>query len=123
MIGQSWNIGAIQSAAVPVGNTQEVSSAEFIPPVWDDVSQTIEADFGGQWDTAINEVSFDNSWTTVVRKARSNRDLRPIRSMCCDYLHSIERAGKPIKCINEVSNDHGNWEKITVTIDQGQLIP
>ena len=47
--------------------------------------------------------------------------MRPIRSMCCDHLNSIERAGRPIKCINEVSNDHGNWEKITVTIDSGAV--
>ena len=36
-------------------------------------------------------------------------------------MHSIERAGNPVKCINEVSNNHGNWEKITVTIDSGAV--
>ena len=65
-----------------------------------------------------------NEWTTVVRKARSNKDMRPIRSIYCsgdNHLHSIERAGNPVKCINEVTNGNGNWAKITVTIDSGAV--
>jgi len=61
---------------------------------------------------------------TVVRRARSNRDMRPIKPFYCssnNCLHSIERAGNPIKCINEVTSGNGNWEKITVTIDSGAV--
>ena len=36
-------------------------------------------------------------------------------------MYSIERAGNPSNCINEVSCDSGNWEKITVTIDSGAI--
>jgi hypothetical protein len=32
-------------------------------------------------------------------------------------LCSIEKAGNPTKCINEVTSDNGDCEKITVTID------
>jgi hypothetical protein len=47
-----------------------------------------------------------------------------IRPLCCprgNHLDSIERAGNPVKCINEVTSDNGNWEKITVTIDSGAV--
>jgi hypothetical protein len=103
------------SAIIP----QDVNHAEIPPPTWDNGNQTIEADFGGQWDAAINEVSRDNEWTMVTRKARSVRDMRPIKPMCClrnNYLHSIERAGNTVKCINEVACGNGNWEKNTVTV-------
>ena len=36
-------------------------------------------------------------------------------------MRSIERAGNPIKCINEVTSDNGSWENITVTIDSGAV--
>ena len=91
---------------------------------WDNSNQAVEADFGGQWDTSINELSIESDWTTVVRKARSNRDMRPVKPICCsrdNHLHSIERAGNPVKCINEITSDKGNWEKITVTIDSGAV--
>ena len=29
--------------------------------------------------------------------------------------------GNPMKCINKVAGDNGNWEKITVTIDSGAV--
>jgi hypothetical protein len=121
---QSWNIGAVQQTSPPAVNVQEVNHADFMPPNWDNSNQTIEADFGGQWDTSINELSIGGEWTTVVRKARGNRDMRPIKPMCCvrsNHLHSIERAGNPVKCINEITSDKGNWEKITVTIDSGAV--
>ena len=108
-----WNIGAVQSNPVTV-NHAEVNQAEFTPPAWDNSNQAIEADFGGSWDATINEVSIDDQWTTVIRKARGNRDMRPIRlgRSCCsggNHVQSIERAGNQTKCINEVTSDNGNW--------------
>ena len=58
--GQSWNIGAVQQTISPMGNAQDVNQAEFVPPAWDNANQAIEADFGGQWDAAMNEVSLGN---------------------------------------------------------------
>jgi hypothetical protein len=68
----------------------------------------------------------DNQWTVVTRRARSNRDMRPIRfaGSCCsgdNHIHSIERAGNQTKCINEITSDNGNWEKIIVRIDSGAV--
>jgi hypothetical protein len=118
-----WNIGMVQQSTPPVVNV-EVNQAEHVPPTWDANNQAIEADFGGQWDTSINEMSIGGEWTTVVRKARGNRDMRPIKPVCCargNHLHSIERAGNTVNCINEIANDKGKWEKITVTIDSGAV--
>jgi hypothetical protein len=50
--------------------------------------------------------------------------MRPMRTIRCphgNHLHSIERAGNPVKCINEVTSGNGNWEKITVTIVSGAV--
>ena len=109
--GQSWNIGSVQQAMSPTVNSQDVNHTEFTPPVWDNNNQAIEANFGGQWDATINEVSIDHGWTVLAGKARGNKDMRPIKSICCsrgNHLHSIERAGNPMKCINEITND--KWQ-------------
>jgi len=122
--GQSWNIRSVQQPVQQMGNTQDVNLAEFTPPAWDTGNQTIEADFGGQWGSTINEISADSEWAIVARRARGNRDMRPMRTINCshgNHLHSIERAGNPMKCINEVTSGNGNWEKITVTIDSGAV--
>jgi len=122
--GGQWNIGSVQQSIPPAGNPPDVNHAEFTPPIWDNSNQAIEADFGGSWDAAINEVSIGNEWTVVARKSRGNRDMRPLRLNCCmggNHLHSIERAGNPVKCINEVTSDNGTWEKVRVTIDSGAV--
>ena len=89
-----WNIGAVQQSSPVAVNQADINQADFTPPAWDNSNQAIEADFGGSWDAAINEVSIDDKWTVVTRKARSNRDMRPIRlgNVCCSggsHLHSI----------------------------------
>ena len=118
--GGQWNIGSVQQTLPQTINPQEVNLSEFAPPVRDTGNQAIEADFGGQWDSSINEISADNDWTLVARRTRGVRDMRTMRTINCthgNHLHSIERAGNTMKCINEVTSGNGNWEKITVTID------
>jgi hypothetical protein len=60
-----------------------------MPPTWDSGNQAIEADFGGQWDTTINEISVGDEWTTVMRKSRANQDRKIIRSTCCSNEHNL----------------------------------
>jgi len=97
--GGQWNIGSVQQTLPQAIGTQEVNLSEFTPPVWDTGNQAIEADFGGQWDSTINEISTDNNWTLVTRKARGIKDMKAVRAINCTYgnhLHSIERAGNPM---------------------------
>ena len=59
-----------------------------------------------------------------AQSARHN-GLRPIKfaptiRRCNEQgncLHSLERSGRIVNCINEVTSGQGKWEKITVTVD------
>ena len=121
-----WNVGAVNQSVPAAGNQADINQADFTPPMWDNANQAIEADFGGSWDAAINEVSMDTRWMVVTRRPRGNGDMRPIRfgRICCpsdNHLHSIERAGNQMNCINEVTSD-GQLGKTPSLLIPGQLI-
>jgi len=115
----------MQPAMNTVNNQVDMNQGDNSPPTWDNSNQQNDADFGGNWDATLGEVSRDSQWTVVARKARGNGDVRPIKcagNHCVgNDLHSIERAGNQVKCINEVTGNGGNWEKTTVIVDSGAV--
>ena len=89
-----------------------------------------DMNLGGTWDNSINSmVSNDGDWNVVMSRARGQNDLRPIKfaptiRRCNEQgncLHSLERSGRIVNCINEVTSGQGKWEKITVTVDSGAV--
>jgi hypothetical protein len=119
-----WNIGAVQSSTVAISNQTDSNQADNSSPMWDNSNLQNDADFGGNWDATSGQVSRDDQWTVVARRARGNGDMRPIRfgGDCCargGHLNSIERAANQVTCINEVTGNRGIFEKITVTVDSG----
>ena len=77
---------------------------------------------------SVERLDENNEWKLVVSRARSRQDMRrqkvkagtPAQSCCSGYLQSLEReAGKGQ--IMEVSKGHGDWEKVTVTVDSGAI--
>jgi len=90
-----WNIGAVQPNPVVNANQTDNAQQDNSIPTWDNSNQQNDADFGGNWDGTLGEVARDEQWKLVMRKARSNRDMRPIRltRTCCPVGNHIERAG------------------------------
>ena len=80
----------------------------------------------------MNAVEGSDEWNVVMRKARSRRDMRPLKcssKICahafnncdCDSsgINFIERAVN--QDIANIDQSQGNWEKITVKVDSGAI--
>ena len=104
--GQMWELANVN----PEDNTQALAIAQAVP-VWSGNKQE-DLNLGRTWDNSSGYVTnSDNDWTVVMRRARGQHDLRqikfapPIRHFCdrSNCVGSLERTGKMVNCINEVT--------------------
>ena len=47
-----WNIGVAQPTMAMVGSQPDANQID-LPPVWDNMNQVVEADFGSSWDATL----------------------------------------------------------------------
>jgi len=125
--GQTWELANVNPG--PTEDIAQTMALEESVPVWTGNKQE-DLNLGGTWDNSIGLVSnSDNAWNVVMRRARGQHDLRPIRFIqpirhFCDRgncVDSLERSGKMVNCINEVTRGQTKWETITVTVDSGAV--
>ena len=78
--GQMWELANVNPGLAD--EIVQTMAIEESVPVWTSNKQE-DMNLGGTWDNSTGMVSGnDNDWSVVMRRARGQRDMRPIKFLC-----------------------------------------